>query len=96
MYVTDLVVSDTVNTVPEATIKATAGHGELRGDTVRGTHDAARQVFTDLEHLRISYDHVVQATEDEGVAKFDASWNELLNTLKKNMRLTVSAFLIAC
>jgi transaldolase len=87
MYVTELVVSDTVNTMPEATIKATAGHGELRGDTVHGTYDGARQVFTDLEHLGISYDHVVQATEDEGVAKFEASWNELLDTLKKNMGL---------
>jgi hypothetical protein len=56
--------------------------------TVRATSArAAHAVFTDLEHLGISYDHVVQATEDEGVAKFEASWNELLNTLKKNMRL---------
>jgi transaldolase len=87
MYVTELVGSDTVNTMPEATIKATAGLGELRGDTVHGTYDAARQVFTDLEHLGISYDHVIQATEDEGVAKFEASWNGLLDTLKKNMGL---------
>ena len=39
MYVVDLVVPDTVNTMPEATIKATADHGELRGDTVHGTYD---------------------------------------------------------
>ena len=39
MYVVDLVVADTVNTMPEATIKATADHGELRGDTVHGTYD---------------------------------------------------------
>jgi hypothetical protein len=35
----------------------------------------------------ISYDDVVQVIEDEGVAKFEASWNELLDTIKKNMGL---------
>jgi transaldolase len=29
----------------------------------------------------------VQVLEDEGVAKFEASWNELLDTIKKNMGL---------
>src|SRR3984893_7304759 len=85
MYVVDLVVSDTVNTMPEATINATADHGELRGDTVHGTYDQSRQVIADLEKLGISYDDVVQVLEDEGVAKFAASWNELLETIRTNM-----------
>jgi transaldolase len=87
MYVVDLVVSDTVNTMPEATLKATADHGELRGDTVHGTYDESRKVFADLEELGISYDDVVQVLEDEGVAKFEASWNELLETIRTNMGL---------
>ena len=86
-YVTELVVCDTVNTMPEATIKATASHGQLRGDTVHGTYDASRRVFAGLENLGIGYDDVVQILEDEGVAKFEASWNELLDTIKKNMGL---------
>jgi transaldolase len=87
MYVVDLVVADTVNTMPEATIKATADHGELRGDTVHGTYDEARQVFAELEDLGISYDDVVQVLEDEGVAKFEASWNEMLDTIRTSMGL---------
>jgi len=87
MYVVDLVVADTVNTMPEATIKATADHGELRGDTVRGSYDAARQVLADMEKLGVSYDDVVQVLEDEGVAKFEASWNGLLDTIRKNLGL---------
>jgi transaldolase len=87
MYVVDLVVADTVNTMPEATLKATADHGELQGDTVHGTYDASRQVFADLEKLGIAYDDVVQVLEDEGVAKFEASWIELLQTIKTNMGL---------
>ena len=85
MYVVDLVVSDTVNTMPEATLKATADHGELRGDTVHGTYDQSRQVIADLEQLGISYDDVVQVLEDEGVAKFEVSWNELLDTIRTNL-----------
>jgi transaldolase len=85
LYVVDLVVADTVNTMPEATIKATADHGELHGDTVHGTYDQSRQVFADLERLGISYDDVVQVLEDEGVAKFAVSWNELLETIRKEM-----------
>ena len=87
MYVVELVVADTVNTMPEATIKATADHGELRGDTVHGTYDASRQLFTDLEHLGIGYDDVVQVLEDQGVAKFEASWNGLLDTIKTSLGL---------
>ena len=85
MYVVDLVVADTVNTMPEGTLRATADHGELHGDTVHGTYDASRQVIADLEKLNISYDDVVQVLEDEGVAKFEASWNELLETINKNL-----------
>ncbi len=87
MYVVELVVADTVNTMPEATIKATADHGQLRGDTVHGTYDASRKVFADLEELGISYDDVVQVLEDEGVAKFETSWNELLDTIRTKMGL---------
>jgi transaldolase len=85
MYVVELVVADTVNTMPEGTIKATVDHGELIGDAVHGTYDASRKVFADLEELGISYDDVVRVLEDEGVAKFAASWNELLETIRTNL-----------
>jgi transaldolase len=85
MYVVELVAPDTVNTMPEATLHATADHAKLRGDTVRGTYAASRQVFTDLAELGISYDDVVQTLEDEGVDKFAASWNEFLGTIEANM-----------
>ncbi len=86
-YVVELLVADTVNTMPEGTIRATADHGQLLGDTVHGTYDASRQVFADLEALGIGYDDVVQVLEDEGVSKFEASWVELLDTIKTKMGL---------
>jgi len=87
MYVVDLVVADTVNTMPEPTLHATADHGLFAGDTVHGTYDASRKVFADLEGLGISYDDVVQVLEDEGVSKFEASWNELLQTIQNELNL---------
>ena len=87
MYVVDLVAPDTVNTMPEGTIRATADHGKILGNTVDGTYDASRKVWADLEKLGISYDDVVQVLEDEGVTKFEASWNELLDTIRTKMGL---------
>jgi transaldolase len=85
MYVTELVVADTVNTMPESTIRAAADHGELRGDTVHGTYEQSRQVFAELEKLGIGYDDVVQVLEEEGVAKFAVSWDEFAGTVRKNL-----------
>jgi len=87
MYVVDLVAADTVNTMPEGTIKATADHGKLIGDTIHGTYDASRQVFADLEKLGIGYDDVVGVLETEGVEKFEASWTQLLDTIRTKMGL---------
>lgn len=85
MYVVELVAKDTVNTMPEPTIKATADHGELKGDTARGGYDEARTLFADLEKLGVSYDDVVRVLEEEGVSKFEASWNELLETVRTEL-----------
>ncbi|MFI5065288.1 MAG: transaldolase [Streptosporangiales bacterium] len=85
MYVVDLVAPDTVNTMPEATLRATADHARLRGDRVHGTYDESRQVFADLAALGIGYDDVVRVLEEEGVEKFAASWNEFLGTIEANM-----------
>jgi transaldolase len=86
-YVVELVVADTVNTMPESTIRATADHGQVLGDTVHGTYDASRRVFAELAKLGIHYDDVVNVLEVEGVQKFEASWNELLDTIKTKMGL---------
>jgi transaldolase len=85
MYVVELVAPDTVNTMPEATLRATADHAKLRGDTVHGSYEQSRQVFADLAALGISYDDVVLVLEDEGVEKFAVSWKEFLGTIEENM-----------
>jgi transaldolase len=85
MYVTDLVAPGIVNTMPEATLRDVADHGDLRGDTIHGTYDESRRLFEQLEALGVSYDDVVRVLEEEGVDKFGVSWNQLLETIKTQM-----------
>ncbi|MGW2235600.1 transaldolase [Streptomyces sp. NPDC001759] len=85
LYVDELVAPGTVNTMPEATLAATADHGEITGDTVTGGYEQAHADLTAVEALGISYDQVVQQLEDEGVAKFEVAWQELLDAVKKSL-----------
>ncbi|MET7736041.1 transaldolase [Streptomyces sp. NPDC005402] len=85
LYVDDLVAPGTVNTMPEATLNATADHGEITGDTVTGGYAQARADLAAVEALGISYDEVVRQLEVEGVAKFEAAWQELLDAVTKSL-----------
>jgi len=85
MYVVELVAPGTVNTMPESTLDAMADHGKLEGERGSSGYDQARQVFADLEALGISYQDVVTVLEDEGVAKFAASWQEMLETISTEL-----------
>ncbi|WP_409472794.1 transaldolase [Streptomyces sp. HC307] len=86
MYVDDLVAPNTVNTMPEATLLATEDHGEITGNTVVGTYEQARADLDAVERLGIKYDDVVQLLEDEGVEKFEASWNDLLASTEAELK----------
>ena len=82
LYVTELVVSGTVNTMPEKTMQAFADHGEIRGDRVTGTAPQAQQVFDALAAQGVDLTDVFLVLENEGVDKFEKSWAELLETVK--------------
>lgn len=87
MYVTELAGPDTVNTMPEPTIDAVLAEGEVRGDTLTGTADASRQVFTELAEVGIDLDDVVRVLEREGVDKFVDAWQELLDSMAAKLAL---------
>ena len=85
MYVTELVVANTVNTMPEATLKAFADHGEVHGDRVTGRAEEARKVFDELEAVGIDVTDVFLTLENEGVDKFEKSWGELQETVQRQL-----------
>ncbi|MFI9843724.1 transaldolase [Nonomuraea sp. NPDC051941] len=85
MYVDQLVAPGTVNTMPEKTLDATADHANVTGDTVRPFYEQAWNTMAALKEAGVDYDDVVKVLEDEGVEKFEASWNELLESVTKNL-----------
>jgi transaldolase len=80
MYVDELIGPDTVNTMPEPTMKAFESHGRLER-TVDRDPDAARATLARLGEVGVDLDDVVLRLEHEGVAAFAKSLDEVLDTL---------------
>ena len=78
MYVVDLAVAGTVNTMPAATLAAVHDHGVVRGDAVTATYAQAQQVLDDLAAAGIDLAEVTALLEREGVSKFEDAWNNLI------------------
>ncbi|MGW0840466.1 transaldolase [Streptomyces sp. NPDC002787] len=85
LYVDELVAPGTVNTMPQATLDATADHGVIQGNSVSGGYAQARADLAAVEALGVSYDEVVRLLENEGVAKFEAAWQDLLDVVAKSL-----------
>ncbi|MEU1283815.1 transaldolase [Kitasatospora sp. NPDC005856] len=85
LYVTELVAPGTVNTMPEATLDATADHGVVTGNTIVPNYADAKAVLDAIAAAGVDYDDVVQLLEDEGVEKFEQSWKELLDTVTASL-----------
>lgn len=85
LYVTDLVVADTVNTMPEKTLEAMADHGELQGDQVSGRAGEAQEVLDEIVAVGVDWAEVLEVLESEGVSKFQTSWDELVETVRGQM-----------
>lgn len=80
LYVTELVAPNTVNTMPEKTMDAVADHGVITGgDTITGRGDESQAIFDQLSSIGIDLTDVFLVLENEGVDKFEKSWQELLD-----------------
>jgi transaldolase len=78
LYVDELIGPETVNTMPEETIKAFQDHGEVALTLEQGI-DEAKALFDRLAEVGIDYDDVTRVLEEEGVQKFADSFSELLD-----------------
>jgi transaldolase len=85
LYVSELVTDGVVNTMPGTTLEAFADHGQVTGDTVRGSYAEAEEVMDGLERLGISYTKVVEDLETEAVDKFEKSWTELGDSVRDEL-----------
>jgi transaldolase len=80
LYVDELIGPDTINTMPEETVRAFQDHGSPRATLQDGLAEA-QAVFDDLAAAGVDYDEVTDTLEREGVEKFEASFSELLDSL---------------
>lgn len=85
LYVTELVAPDTVNTMPEKTLDAVADHGRVHGDTIEGTAAESQAVFDNLAAVGVDLTDVFRHLEEDGVQKFEKSWEELLEATQAQL-----------
>jgi transaldolase len=79
-YVDTLIGPDTVNTMPDETIAAFMDHGIVTR-TVDADPDGARGALERIEAVGIDLADVARTLEDEGVASFTKSFDELQQSL---------------
>jgi transaldolase len=80
LYVDNLIGPDTVNTMPDATITAFLDHGTVACTVDQGV-DEAQAVLDLLGPLGVDMGDVGQTLEQEGVASFTKSYDELMQAL---------------
>jgi transaldolase len=85
LYVEELIGPETISTMPEQTIRAFQDHGrvELR---LESDLDEAQSLFNKLYAVGVDYDDVVATLEREGIEKFVASVNEILDGIATKRR----------
>jgi transaldolase/glucose-6-phosphate isomerase len=79
-YVDELIGRDSINTLPEATLKAYLDHGQTRLAIDKGVREA-EGIFLELKELGIDIDRVTEDLEREGVKLFSDSFFALLKEI---------------
>ncbi len=90
LYVEGLIGAETVNTMPEETIRAFQDHGRVELTLERDV-EQARELLDQLAAAGIDYDDVTATLEEEGVQKFADSFRELLDGIRSKRGELVSA-----
>jgi len=81
LYVDELIGPDTVNTVPEATLDAYLDHGVVNR-TIDTDHEATVRTLSALSQAGIDLGDVSEQLEREGLASFEASFDEVIAALR--------------
>ena len=91
LYVDELVVPDAINTMPEATLRAFADHGDPSVSSDWGPA-AAEQTLRRARAAGVDLDAITLELEREGVESFRRSYEELLDCIERKLdRVPVAA-----
>ncbi len=85
-YVEELIAPDSINTLPEATIKAFKDHGQVK-ITIHNDLGDAEKVFPELKSMGVDIREVTDQLEKEGVQLFSDSFFALLKEIAKKRDL---------
>jgi transaldolase len=77
LYIKALAAPFTVNTMPEATLKALADHGDL-GAGLRADSNDGEAVLGEFARAGTDIDALAASLQDEGAKSFEKSWNDLM------------------
>ena len=80
LYVENLAVPLTVNTMPEATLQALADHGKVDGVIAKDTNDTARSL-DEFVTAGVNLSALAAQLQEEGATSFVKSWNDLLSVI---------------
>jgi transaldolase len=80
LYIRALAAPFTVNTMPEATLKALADHGEI-GSLLPADGGDCEDVLAQFRSAGINLDSLAARLQDEGAKSFVKSWTELMEVI---------------
>jgi transaldolase len=90
LYVKALAAPFTVNTMPEATLKALAEHGEV-GALLPADGGDCEEVLASFAEAGIDVDALAARLQDEGAKAFVTSWNDLLAVITSKSAVLAKA-----
>jgi transaldolase len=90
LYVEELIGPETISTMPEETIRAFQDHGRAE-PRLESDLDESQYLFNQLYAAGIDYDDVVATLEREGIEKFIASFDGLLDQIRAKRRALTAA-----
>jgi len=82
LYVKALAAPLTVNTMPEATLKALADHGEMGGSLPADGGDC-ETVLAEFGQAGVDINALAARLQEEGAKSFVQSWNELMSVIEE-------------
>jgi transaldolase len=80
LYIQALASPFTVNTMPEATLKAFGDHGEV-GPALQAGGGDAEEMLAQFAKAGVDVDALAAQLQDEGAKSFDKSWDDLMTVI---------------
>jgi len=80
LYIKALAAPLTVNTMPEATLKALADHGDI-GAILAADGGDCEQVLAEFGKAGVDVDALAKKLQEDGAKSFVQSWNELMGVI---------------